>query len=73
MDSGENADPIIEVANVGADMAYMLENSITISNPNVTTNNANFSAGNLAEGESAFATFNIGRKPLTQILASLQQ
>ena len=63
MDSGENVDLIIEVANVGADMAYMLENAITISNPNITLNNASFSAGNLAEGESAFATFNIDVSP----------
>ena len=63
MDSGENVDLIIEVANVGADMAYMLENAITISNPNITINNASFSAGNLAEGESAFATFNIDVSP----------
>ena len=63
MDSGENVDIVIEVENIGSDIAYMLENSITVSNPNLTLNNATFSSGNLAEGESAFATFNVDVSP----------
>ncbi|MBM71507.1 MAG: hypothetical protein CL847_01810 [Crocinitomicaceae bacterium] len=59
MDSGENVDLVVEVANIGHDMAYMLENTISIINSSITINNTSFSSGNLAEGESAFATFNI--------------
>ncbi len=63
MDSGENVDLVVEIANVGHDLAYSLENSISISNPNLTVNNATFSSGNLAEGTSTFATFNVDVNP----------
>ena len=63
MDSGENVDLVFEVDNVGHDLAYMLENSIVITNPNLTINNATFSSGNLAEGATTFATFNVDVSP----------
>ena len=63
MDSGENVDLVFEIANNGHDLAYSLENSISISNPNLTINNATFSSGNLDEGETTFATFNVDVSP----------
>lgn len=63
LESGENADLVIEFANVGHDTAYDLETLVNIVHPDVTVNNASFSAGNLAAGESAFATFNVDISP----------
>ena len=63
LESGENADLIIEVLNEGHDWAYSLQNLIDISHPDVTVNNVTYNSGSVAEGMTTTAIFNIDISP----------
>jgi len=63
LESGENADLIIEILNEGHDWAYTLLGLIDITHPDVTVNNVSFDSGSLAEGMSTTATFNVDISP----------